>query len=138
MWNILTAVWLLAASGMDISRRQVSIRLLAVGGVLAAGSVLCRNGGDLAGCCEALAGMVPGALLLAVSFCTGKAGSGDGAALMILGLMSGSNILPVFGFSLFLAAMFSILLLVLKRAGRNTRIPYLPFLAAAWLLVLMI
>ncbi len=134
--NIVMMVWLFAVSGMDIRFRQVSARLLMVGGMLAAAFVLCRNGSNLAGYYEVFIGMMPGGVLLAAAFATKKAGSGDGVALMILGMISGSKILPVFGFSLFLTAVFSIVLLGLRRVRRDTRIPYLPFLTAAWLLSL--
>ena len=66
------------------------------------------------------------------------AGYGDGVALLILGMISGAGkSLMIFGFSLFLAAVFSVVMLVLGKAGRNTAIPFLPFLAAAWLAVMI-
>ena len=71
MWiTILTAVWLLAVSIMDIRSRRVPVWLLLLGGlpVLLAGGY--REGGGV----NMVLGALPGILLLAAAFATGKAG----------------------------------------------------------------
>ncbi len=52
-----------------------------------------------------------------------------------MGICAGGKVcLAVFMLSLLLISLFSGILLALRRVGRNTRLPYLPFLCAAWLL----
>ena len=76
---------------------------------------------------------LPGAALMLLSVCSGHAmGLGDGLVLLAAG--------PVFGFAptltalmiaFFCSALVSALLLACKKADRKTRIPFVPFLAAA-------
>lgn len=125
--------WLLAASIMDIRSRRISIRMLAAGGVLSVLTVICQCSGYWA----VLKGMLPGILLLLTAFATRKAGYGDGVALLCLGAAAGGEkAFLLFGLSLFLLSFVSLLLLALRKVRRNTQIPFLPFLTAAWLLLM--
>lgn len=135
MWFVsITAVWLLVISIIDVRKRRVPVWTLAIGGILVLIKCICRNGEYL----DVISGMLPGVFLLLTAFVSQKAGYGDGVALLILGMISGAGkSLMIFGFSLFLAAVFSVVMLVLGKAGRNTAIPFLPFLAAAWLAVMI-
>lgn len=92
-----------------------------------------------AGLVELLTGLVPGAGLLLISFCTRESiGFGDGMILCVLGLFLGiKDALAVLGMALFFAAMLAAVLLVLKRAGRKTELPFLPCLFAGYLLSLV-
>ena len=133
MWlTILTAVWLLAVSIMDIHSRRVPVWLLLLGGL----PVLLAGGYGEGGGVNMVLGALPGISLLATAFATKKAGYGDGIVLMCLGMMLGSGkSMLLFGASLFMISVCSMVLLALKKAGRNTGIPYLPFLSAAWLVL---
>ncbi len=136
MWIMfLTMAWLLGISIMDIRKCNVSVWMLIPGGLLAVTAIVCRQGdaGDM------LKGMLPGVFLLATAFATKKAGHGDGIVMMFLGILSGGgSSLLIFGISLSLAALVSLVLLVLRKAGKNTRIPFLPFLTAAWLITVAV
>lgn len=133
--TILTECWLLAASILDIRSRRIPVWMLVLGGAFAALAALCRFGFTLAECVEMIKGCIPGAILLLMAAATGKAGTADGIALIFLGICTGGKIcLAVFMLSLVLISLFSGVLLALGRVGRNTRLPYLPFLSAAWLL----
>lgn len=58
-----------------------------------------------------------------------KVGEGDGWILIVLGsCLSGKQFLSLFYLSILLSAMYSFLLLLIKKANRKTQIPYLPFL----------
>ena len=133
MWFILlTMFWLFGISIMDIRRYRVPVWMLIPGGVLAGGMFLYQQGtmGDL------LKGMLPGRVFIAIALGTKKAGYGDGIVMVFLGILSGgTESLVILAVSLFLAAVFSLILLGLRKAGRNTRIPFLPFLSAAWAIV---
>lgn len=136
MWIvILTMVWLLGISIMDIRRRSVPVWMLVPGGVLAVAAFIYQQGvtGDM------MKGMLPGIFLLVTAFVTRKAGLGDGIVMLFLGILSGGGgSLLIFGISLFLAAVVSLVLLGLRKAGKNTRIPFLPFLTVAWLITVAV
>lgn len=133
--TILTECWLIAASILDIRSRRIPVWMLVLGGAAAVLTSVCRCGFTLAECMDMLKGCIPGAILLLTAAATGKAGTADGIVLIFLGICTGGKIcMAVFMLSLLLISLFSGILLALRRAGRNTRLPYLPFLSAAWLL----
>lgn len=139
MWKTaVVSLYLLTLGIMDIREKKVPVILLALGVVSALvigmsekieiGTEWINIAGEL------FLGMIPGGFLLAVACLTNKAGYGDGLVLMILGMIYGY--LPaviLLCVSLFLLSLFSIGLLVLGKAHRNTCIPYLPFLTIVYL-----
>ena len=136
---VLVGVWLLAVSILDVRYRRVPAFLLALGGVPIVLSAICRCGNEGAACIDILKGMLPGAILLVAAFATGKAGYGDGMVLLLLGMTGGEDmVILLFGLSLFFISICAVVLLGRKKADRNTRLPYLPFLATAWLSSLLI
>jgi len=136
MWMVwLMTVWLSAISVADIRSRRVPIWMLVPGGITVLAILICRyNSGGINGF-ALLCGLLPGIVMLVLALSTRKAGYGDGIVLLLLGVVSEDKVLMVYGVSLFLIAAGSVILLVLRRAGKDTAIPYLPFLTAAWLLV---
>lgn len=134
MWkDVITAGWLLVLSVMDIKKKSVPLWLLGIGVVNTAVILLTEGlSGGIDGwlLCRS---MFPGAVFLATAAATGKAGYGDGIVLIMLGLMSGSKVcLLALTAGLFLIAIFSGALLALRKVKRNSRIPFLPFLAVGW------
>lgn len=126
---VLMTGWLLAISFMDIRTRRIPVWLLIPGGILTGTASVYQY----SGCFDLLRGLLPGMLLLVVALVTKKAGYGDGVVLICLGaVVGGEKALLLFGFSLFLVSVFSLILLALRKVGRNTAIPFLPFLTAAW------
>ncbi|MCM1194280.1 MAG: prepilin peptidase [Acetatifactor muris] len=125
-------IWLVVISVVDIKSRRVPVWLLAAGGAAALPAIQWGSAGE---CLAVLKGVMPGLLLLAAAFFTGRAGYGDGVVLLVLGMVSKGRTLVLFGVSMLLIAVFAVALLVFRRADRNTRLPYLPFLAVSWLLV---
>ncbi|MDE6639635.1 MAG: hypothetical protein K2K63_03855 [Acetatifactor sp.] len=137
MWKeVLTAVWLVPMSIMDTRSKRVPVWMLWIGSAAAIG-VLLYDGinGGLNGWQECRA-LLPGVILLAVAYATGKAGPADGVILMLLGVFMGYEdcVAASLG-GLFLIALFSVVLLTLRRVKRDTRIPFVPFLAVGWLIV---
>ena len=108
-------LFLAAAAGQDIYRRQVSLFLM-----------------------EAAA-LLPGCgLCLLAGLSDGKVGWGDGLCTLILGLLAGAG--PcIFAVSagLLLLSLLCVFLLALRKADRNSRMPFLPFLAAGYILYLL-
>lgn len=133
--TILTAGWLLMASVLDIRSRRLPVWFLALGAAAALLAAVCRCLLIPAEWLEVIKGCIPGAVLLLTAVTTKKAGTADGIALICLGMcLDGGSCLLIFMLSLLLISVFSGILLALHRAGRNTTLPYLPFLFAAWLL----
>lgn len=81
---------------------------------------------------ELAGSIMPGLGLLILSFVTGrKIGVGDGFILLSVGMFeSGKMAWSVLCFGLFLQSVCAILLLILKKAKRDTKIPFVPFLLA--------
>lgn len=139
MWiTVCFMIWLGVLGVIDLRSRKVPVWLM-MAGLLAAVCLvvyryLTKTGGweileGLEGWKKLAYGLVPGGILLAVSLTTGKTGRADGIVLLAVGMFlePGAGF-AVFSLSLFILALFSVALLLLGKAGRNTKIPYLPFL----------
>lgn len=135
MWEfILTAFWLVALAGVDIRRKHVPVWFLALSGMFVTavsfhGFWKGRLGGG-----ELVWSIVPGMVLLGVAVLTKKAGWADGVVLLFLGILTGfRECIFSFTLSMLFISAVSLVLLVLKRARKNTILPYLPFLCAGYL-----
>lgn len=134
-------LYLTALSLMDIRERKIRIVWLAAGVVVIGGFFVWEgvSGPTDAGewLVKGLLGTLPGLFLLAVARITGKAGYGDGLVMIVLGVGFGYLVSVVLlCVSLFLLSLCSIALLLCRRVRGNTRMPYLPFLTAAYLCAL--
>lgn len=126
---LLTAAMLVIESISDLKKREINIKILAMTFVV--GIILFiispnRNWMMLLG------GIAEGVALIGISFVTREGiGVGDGLVLMCTGVLlgPGKNILMFFG-ACVICAVFSGILLITKHAGRETRIPFVPFLVA--------
>ena len=129
MIRAMVFLWLAGLSLFDIRYKRVPLWLVLAGGVLVAGAGVygCVSGEYCF--TECLAGMVPGAVLLLLAAGTRKAGWADGVVLIILGIILGFwKCIMVAMLSLVLISVLSALLLIFRRAGKGTLIPYVPFL----------
>lgn len=138
MWNVVKVfilfMYLLLLSIYDFREKKVPCLLLEAGGaviILWAGAECLwknREGMDI------IRGMIPGGGLLMTAVFTGKAGRADGIVLVLIGILEGfrSSMFLLCG-SLFLMAVCSVILLLLRKVKINTRIPYLPFVCIAYL-----
>ena len=140
MWFMLIiTVWLLSISILDVRSRCVPAWILAAGGGCTALILIYQCGCDMEEYAQAARGAIPGILILVLGAVTKKTGYGDGIALLLVGmLLRDGKIFLLFGISLFLISVSSLILLVFKKVGRSTKIPYLPFLTAAWLLLMVL
>ena len=135
MWKIiLTALWLGILAFMDIRKRLVPIWLLAVSVIF----VTCMSvyeiwQGSMNGA-EIMWGILPGFMLLLIAVFSKKAGWADGVVLLLLGIMTGFQECAFsFTLSMLAISVISLALLMMKRVGKNTKMPYLPFLWAGYL-----
>lgn len=86
-----------------------------------------------------LLGALPGVYMMTVAYLTGKAGYGDGITLMNLGMLTNyKTCILLWGFSMIFLSLVSVGLLCLRRANKDTRIPYLPFLTAVYAMKLIV
>lgn len=135
MAKILVLLWLIGLSLFDIRYKSVPVWMVLLGGagLICGGFYEYAFGGHhIVG---SLWGMAPGILLLLLAVSTGKAGWVDGVVLLLLGSALGiQGIILTAMFSLILISILSVILLVLHRVNRWTRIPYIPFLTVGYLL----
>lgn len=132
---LVVLIYLIILGIQDYREGSVSVMWLAAGAGILAGLGInrCIQGELL--WMEVLLGIIPGAFLLAIAGLSGKAGYADGVVLIELGVCLGyREIMLLFGFSLLLLSMVSVLLLFLRKVRRNTKLPYLPFLAIVFIL----
>lgn len=143
MERILLLVFLIVLGVCDSRECKVPIALIKGGFLAAFLWVICRCIGNpeewkwlvLA----TLLGMLPGVLLLGMAHITGKIGAGDGLVLMVLGMLVGYKECLMFTCcSLLLMSVWCIGVLCFKKGNRNTRIPYLPFLAVVYMTGLLV
>lgn len=118
----------------DIRKQRISAGLTA--GVFLAAAFLRIFRGEFR---ELLAGLIPGALLLGAAWLTKEAmGYGDGLVELALGAVLGWRAaVQVLMGAFLLAAVFCAAALALRRVGRKSELPFLPFFLAAYLLLLL-
>ena len=139
MREIVVTGYLIGLSIFDGKEQKVPIGLLGVGTVIAFVLVA----GDCLGdfyhwkqiALTAILGLVPGVFMLLTAYITRKVGYGDGLALLGVGMLSGYKACwAMLCISLLLMSFWGIGILMLRRGTRNTKLPYLPFLAVAYLI----
>lgn len=124
-------VLLCICSIFDIRKKEIPLLILLAGFLAALGVDIWHIWRGLVSVTEVAASILPGVFFLLLSFCTGeKIGYGDGLLLIIIGLFLGfgSSFLVVC-ISLICSSVFALILLVFCKAGRNSRLPFVPFLA---------
>ena len=143
MERIWLSVYLVVLSIFDGRERRIPVVLVSGGLLATVGSVVYRciqnpmNWRWIA--LSALLGAVPGAVMLAVVFLTGKVGLGDGLVLVGVGMLTGyGGCMLLICFSLLFMSLWCIALLCCRKGTRNTKVPYLPFLTAVYLASLII
>jgi len=121
---------------IDIKKKMIPVVPVAV-----AGSVLLLYR-FWEGCTffEVAAGLVPGAVLLLLAFCTRESiGTGDGLVFCMIGAGCGlENTVAVLGFALVCSALLAIVLLVLRKVRRKTVLPFLPCVFTGYVISLVL
>ena len=136
---ILTAVWLIVMSVVDVRNRQVPLWMLTVQAALAVGILMWEGvNGELSigGICRAL---IPGVILVIIALSTKKAGWADGVVLLLFGVQTDyEKCMVAVLMALFLMAALSAVLLVFHKVKKDTRLPFIPFLTMGWFLGLFL
>ena len=125
-------IFLLLSALIDAATKEVSVKLLAVFGGI---GIIFYCIGRPVSVREELMGIAIGILILGICRLTGgKIGEGDGYLLIVTGIYLGlyRNIELLFG-GLLLSALWAVGLIIVKRAGRNVQMPFIPFLFLSYL-----
>ncbi len=125
-------IWLLLCSWQDIRKKKIPVILIGIGclailtGSFLTGEISIWSRG---------AGLSLGIVLLILNPVTrGQIGTGDGLIVSIMGLGLGFNETAfMLAYGLFGSAIFSIGLILLRKANRKVTIPFIPFLFLGYL-----
>lgn len=114
----------------DIRHREIPLLILLFGIAAAFGVDLWWIREGAVTVVETGMALLPGVFFLLTSFFTKeKVGYGDGLLLVILGLLLGAyQCFLILCIGLVFSAVVSLFLLLFRRAGRHSRIPFAPFL----------
>jgi len=120
----------------DIKRKELTIVYILMFGI---GGIILHLFAPVCSIYSVLWGMVIGIALILVSLVTrGSVGMGDGILLMVTGVyLGGYGNLELFMKGLFLAAVWSLGLLVLKKKRGKEEIAFVPFLLVSYLSILI-
>ena len=126
---------LIGSSIYDVRQKTIPWWILGAGSMWAViNSVfLVGQTGVLPALQAVVVGILPGAALLLLGFLTEKkVGYGDGLLLVIIGILEGGKaVLFTFCIGLFLQSVLAVVLVIIKKADKQTKIPFAPFLLAA-------
>lgn len=135
MWKlIILSIWLGILAVSDLRRKRVPVWLLAVSGIIMTIMSFSQCKWEIKGVAELVWGWIPGAFLLLLAVTTKKAGIADGIVLLLLNMSLGYRECFVsFVLSFLFMSFVSLLLLVLGEVKGSSKIPYLPFLLAGYM-----
>ena len=120
----------------DWKEQKISLVMLLSGG---AAGILVQLAFREQTAAEVICGAGIGGLVLMLALVSREAvGAGDGMILIVAGIILGVwGVLELLMTALLLTGIAALFLLVVKRKGRAYRLPFVPFLLAAYLLQLM-
>lgn len=136
MQNVILLILLFICAMEDLKRKEVTIMYILMFGIIGVIlHLLCPN----CSIYSMLWGLLLGISIMVVSlFSRGNIGMGDGILLTVTGVyLGGYKNLELFLTGLFLAGIWSLGLLVLKKKKRKEKIAFMPFLLIAYAFVLV-
>ncbi len=137
--NIIVFIYFMSLGIMDLLKRRVPFFLLFVGGALLPGIGCYRCVQEELGWMEVIVGIFPGLFMVLVAWLTKKAGYADGVVLIQVGVCLGYHkALLLYCFSMLLLSGVCIILLIFRKVKKETKMPYLSFLAMAYLVQILL
>ena len=123
-------IFLSICTVFDIRKKEIPFILAGMGMAAAVVFTIWRIGNGSIFAAQILQSLLPGLFFLLTGWCTKeKVGYGDGILLLITGLVVGFHqCFTGLCIGLFLSAIFGVLLLLLHKAQKNSRIPFVPFM----------
>lgn len=139
MWTMsekIVVTGMLISSVIDIRWRKVPVRLLLIFSGVVIGMVLFNGNQD---CWLLIGGISIGILFFIVSRLTNESiGYADSWMILLLGICQGFwGLLGTLTDAMFLLAIISLALIVVKPKMRKSRLPFLPFLTAGYIFYLL-
>ena len=139
MWEMCSQVAVIGMLGIcateDLRKKQIHLNLVLAFGIL---GIVFHMLGQEHTIENILFGMGVGGVLLLLSILTGgKIGIGDGVLLVVTGIYLGlEQNLMLFAGSLFICALYALLVLVLRKKKRNDTVAYVPFVLVSYVCML--
>lgn len=130
----LLGLLLIIVSIQDIRWKKIKLNIVLIATV---GLSICLPFSAALTILDRILGLVLGLGVVLLSKATGgKIGIGDGMVLGVTGIGLGfwTN-MELFAMALAMAALFSIALIILRKANRKSAIPFLPFLLCAYIFI---
>lgn len=135
--HLISLIFLVLNSIIDVKYRKISIVLCLFFGMVSFAYLIYYSIFDML---SLLLGVLPGGFLVMISRITRESiGIGDGVVVIILGLINGGmKNITILMYALFLSALFSVGLLLIKKISKKESIPFIPFLLIAYILVMIL
>lgn len=132
---VIFGIYIAVLSLEDLLKKSVPVALLAAG-VLFIPAGLITEGAESISIADNILGLIPGAVLLIISFVSrGQIGVGDGGLVMMLGASLGiETVIRILTAALLLITVFSGVMLVMRKLKRKSTLPFIPFLFAGYIL----
>ena len=133
MWSQAVVMGMLTlCSAEDIKKKQIRLNPILIFGIL---GIFFHMLWRIQSIEEVLLGMSVGVALLVISILTGgRVGAGDAVLLMVTGIYLGlEKNLELFFCGLLLSGVWALGLLVLRKKSRKDSIPFVPFLLASYM-----
>ncbi len=130
--SIIILVFLVISTVLDIKNKNIPIILILCCGV--ALLLLSLPDQNMSWMVSLFGALLGGILLVLSKVLNGAIGMGDGCIILLVGFVMGlyGGCVVLF-YSLFLAALFSIVLLCLKKCKKKDSIPFVPFVLISYL-----
>lgn len=130
-------ILLLMCGVQDIFKKKILLWLIIIGSLMIG---MCLPFCNTFSPVNSLGGIAVGASVIVISLVTGgKIGLGDGMLLCATGIGLGFwGNLELFAIALLMAAVVSIILLIFRLADRKKSIPFVPFLLASYVFLMVI
>ena len=136
MEQVIINIFLLLGAVKDFKTKRIPVWYLLLGIFLAAIMAAYYGMGDKRWVYPVWVYLLPGVLFLCYRLIVKKGiGYGDGVLLCILGICLGEKVWQVWYISLLLVSSLSVILMILKKADRSSKIAYYPFLWAAHFII---
>lgn len=132
---VILGIYIAVLSIEDILKKSIPVLLLAAG-ILFIPAGLLTEGAECFSPADNILGVIPGAVLLIISFVSrGQIGIGDGVLVAITGASLGLEaVVRILTAALILIMLFSGGMLVFGKFKRKSTLPFIPFIFAGYLL----
>ena len=135
VFYVIFGIYIAVLSLEDLFKKSVPVALL-LAGILFIPAGLLTEGAESISIADNILGLIPGAVLLVISFVSrGQIGIGDGGLVLMLGASLGiESVIRILTAALLLITIFSGVMLVMRKLKRKSTLPFIPFLFAGYIL----